>query len=143
MLERKSKKTTIRELQELCGFLNFLCRAVVPGRAFTRRLYAYTKSTASTMKAHHHVRINYEMRMDLEMWNTFLHHHSILARPFLDFSGQGCVNAKKISMFSDASGNFELGMGAICGNSWTFARWDTDFCRKVKPSIEYLELLVF
>ena len=29
-------KTTIRELEQLCGYLNFLCKAVVPGRTFTR-----------------------------------------------------------------------------------------------------------
>ena len=36
ILTKKSKKVTIKELQKLCGFLNFLGRAVVPGRAFTR-----------------------------------------------------------------------------------------------------------
>ena len=40
---KKKRKVTLHELQKLCGYLNFLCRAVVPGRAFTRRLYAYTK----------------------------------------------------------------------------------------------------
>ena len=40
--ERKSKKVTLKELQQLCGFLNFLGKAIVPGRAFTRRLYYYT-----------------------------------------------------------------------------------------------------
>ena len=80
------------------------------------------------------------MRLDLEMWKIFLHHHTVLARPFLDFSGQGCLNAEKIFMFSDASGNYELGLGAICGTSWTFAQWPNKFCNMKKPSIEYLEL---
>ena len=35
-----SKKATIRELQQLCGYLNFLTRAIFPGRTFTRRKYA-------------------------------------------------------------------------------------------------------
>ena len=78
MLAQKSKKTTIKELQQLCGFLNFLGRVVVPGRAFTRRLYHYTK-TNGKLKSHHHVKINQEMRLDLEMWNIFLHHHTALA----------------------------------------------------------------
>ena len=30
------RKVTVLELQKLCGFLNFLCRAIVRGRAFTR-----------------------------------------------------------------------------------------------------------
>ena len=29
------KKITVKELQQLCGHLNFICRAIVPGRAFT------------------------------------------------------------------------------------------------------------
>ena len=42
LLDKYSNKRKIQlhELQKLCGFLNFLCRAIVPGRAFTRRHYA-------------------------------------------------------------------------------------------------------
>ena len=39
VLAKKSKKITLENLQQLTGFLNFLCKAVSPGRAFTRRLY--------------------------------------------------------------------------------------------------------
>ena len=35
-----SKKATVRQLQQLCGYLNFLSRAIVPGRTFTRCMYA-------------------------------------------------------------------------------------------------------
>ena len=126
MLDKPSKKTTVKELQQLCGFLNFLCRAVVPGRAFTRRLYAYTGSD-SKLKPHHHIKINSEMRADLLMWNDFLHHHSVLARPFADFSTE--VTAETLFMYSDASLNPRLGMGAICQASWTFAQWNADFIK--------------
>ena len=34
------KKTTVHRIQQICGFLNFLGRGVIPGRAFTRRLYS-------------------------------------------------------------------------------------------------------
>ena len=91
IISKKSKKTTIRELQQLCGFLNFLGRAIVPGRAFTRRLYYYTKN--SSFKPHHHIRVNQEMKLDLEIWNIFLHHHTALARPFVDFTSSGCLRA--------------------------------------------------
>ena len=30
------RKTTVKELQHLCGYLNFLCKAIFPGRAFVR-----------------------------------------------------------------------------------------------------------
>ena len=100
ILEKTSKKVTIKELQQLCGFLNFLGRAVVPGRAFTRQLYHYTKSN-DKLKPHHHVKINQEMRLDLEMWNLFLLQPSVLARPFLDLTLSMC--ATDIGMFSDAT----------------------------------------
>ena len=39
-LSSTKKKATVRDLQKLCGFLNFISRAVFPGRTFTRRMYA-------------------------------------------------------------------------------------------------------
>ena len=36
---KKNKKTAVLQLQQLCGFLNFLHKAI-PGRAFTCCLYA-------------------------------------------------------------------------------------------------------
>lgn len=35
----RSKKVLVSELQRITGMLNFFCRAIVPGRTFTRRLY--------------------------------------------------------------------------------------------------------
>ena len=35
-LQKSSKKITLRNLQKICGFLNFLGRCIVPGRAFTQ-----------------------------------------------------------------------------------------------------------
>ena len=34
------KKAKVRELQSLCGYLNFICKAIFPGRTFLRRMYA-------------------------------------------------------------------------------------------------------
>ena len=39
-LDKSNKKVTVLQIQKLCGFLNFLCRAIVPGRAFLMRLFA-------------------------------------------------------------------------------------------------------
>ena len=133
-LTRKSKKVTLKQLQQICGFLNFLGKCVIPGRAFTRRLYAYTAN--DKLKPHHHIRINGEMRSDLEMWITFLQHPSVYSRPFLDFSKT--LVADEIDMYSDASGT--IGFGAWCGNDWMYNLWDNKFIKKYKPSIEYLEL---
>ena len=75
VLNKKSKKVTLNQLQKVCGFLNFLGRCVIPGRAFTRRLYAYTAN--DKLKPHHHIRVNAEMRDDLKMWLIFLQHPAI------------------------------------------------------------------
>ena len=111
-LARKSWKITLKDPQKLTGFLNFLCRAIVPGRVFMRRLYAFTKGI---LKPHHHIRITEEMRLDLLVWWEFLHNPAIFVRSFADFDSQR--QAVDIELFSDASRNFELGMGAICGTS--------------------------
>ena len=34
------KKVMVKDLQNLCGNLNFLCKAIYPGRTFTHRMYA-------------------------------------------------------------------------------------------------------
>ena len=64
ILQRKSKKSTLHEIQQLAGYLNFLCKAIIPGRAFTRRLYAQTQGI---LKPYHHLPIKQEIRLDLEM----------------------------------------------------------------------------
>ena len=134
VLNSKKKKVTLNQLQKICGFLNFLGRCIIPGRAFTRRLYTYTAN--NKLKPHHHIRVNAEMRQDLTMWLTFLQHPSVFCRHFLDFSTW--LVADEIDMYSDASGT--IGMGAICGSSWMYQEWNKLFLDKCNPSIEYLEL---
>ena len=129
-------KVTVKQIQKLCGFLNFLCRSIVPSRAFTRCLYAYTGQ--NKLKSHHHIRVMQEIRNDLHTWSTFLQHPVAYCRPFIDFTRYW--TAEQIQMYSDASKNSTLGWGAFCENSWTYAMWNLDFIINKDPSIEYLEL---
>ena len=137
ILANKKKKMTVKQMQQICGFLNFLGRCIVPGRAFTRRLYSYTANPK--LKPHHHIRVNKEIRSDLEMWITFLRNPAAYSRGFIDY--ENVLRATEISMFSDASKAETFGLGAVCGKSWTFAQWPANFIAKFDPSIEYLELL--
>ena len=69
-------KATVKELQTLCGFLNFLNKVIFPGRTFTRRMYAKysnmidVKATSTGAQTHfkfrqyHHVRLDNEFKMD-------------------------------------------------------------------------------
>ena len=133
MLE--SKKITRKQLEKICGFLNFLCRCVVPGRAFTRCFYSHLKQG---LLLHHHIRVDGEMKLDLQTWRTFLMHPTAFSRPFLDFSTIHA--ATEIDMYSDASRNEKFGLGAICQNSWMIQQWEPGYIEKFQPSIEYLEL---
>ena len=128
------KNLTILELQKICGFLNFLSRAVVPGRTFTRRLYSHINPK---LKQHHHVKLNSEMRMDLNVWAEFLKHPSVFCRPFMDFD---VITADDLQFYTDATANPRLGFGAWFNNSYMYSRWNFEFMRTNKPSIQYLEL---
>ena len=133
------RKITVKQLQKICGFLNFLCRCVVPGHAFVQRLYSFTTTKNSgNMKAHHHLRINQEMHDDLAMWSVFLEHPTTFTRPFMDFSKYW--HADKIDFYSDASGR--IGLGAVCQNDWMYGLWPQKFLNQQNPSIQYLELSV-
>ena len=54
------KKTTIKNLQELTGLLNFFKRAIIPGRTFTRHMYdniATKDKSGNPLKNHHHINL--------------------------------------------------------------------------------------
>ena len=91
----RSKKTTVLKLQRLTGYLNFLCRCIVPGRAFTRRMYTFY---SSSMKAHHHVNVKHELKEDLTVWLEFLSNAEVYCRPFIDFSTE--LQAEQIHWYT-------------------------------------------
>ena len=124
-LNKKNKKATLLEFQKLCGTLNFLCRCIVPGRTFLRRLYVKNISNGKLLKPHHHIKITEENRLDLKVWRHLLSRPDSHYRPFMDTIALG---AEEIDMYSNASGNYSLGFGAYCGPECTFGQWDEDFC---------------
>ena len=127
------RKTTVKILQRACGYLNFLCKCIVPGRAFTRRLYSHY---SPLMKPYHHVNVNQEMRADLTIWLDFLKSPEAYCRPFMDFSR--ILTAQDLDWFTDASG--VVGYGGIHNGSWFAAQWDKQFLLESRPSIQYQEL---
>ena len=48
--------------------------------------------------------------------------------------------AHTLQLYSDASANPDLGVGAVFGRDWLFAKWESGFIAHYKPSIQYLEL---
>ena len=135
-IEKKNKKVTVIQCQCLCGYLNFLCKAIIPGRAFTRRLYSLTQSNKK-LRSYHHVRVKNEHKEDLMIWREFLNYPGIFNRPFIDATIETALD---MEIFSDASRNFAKGFGAYYKKSWTFASWNVQFMERFQPSIQYLEL---
>ena len=92
------KKSTIKNLQQLAGHLNFINRAVVPGRAFTRRMYAKFSGSnlldnkGRSLKPHHHVKLDREFRLDCALWEYFLQDLDSMIWPFVDLDESMCVD---------------------------------------------------
>ena len=102
----QKRKATIKDLQKQAGHLNFINRAVVPGRAFKRRIYAkfsgpnLLSNSGKILQQHHHVKLDHEFRMDCMMWSIFLTDLTAVNRPFLDLNKVS--TASDISFYSDA-----------------------------------------
>jgi hypothetical protein len=114
LAHRQSVK--LREMQSLLGSLNFICRAIAPGRPFCRRLI---DSTCGISKPYHHIRIKPGMREDLKMWLSFL----------ADFNGISMFNDRfwsfstDLCLYTDSSAAQGHGFGAIFGSQWAMGTW--------------------
>ena len=144
----EKKKATVNELERLAGFLNFLNRAIVPGRIFTRRMYAkysyaipWDKNTGQPkpiLRKYHHVNLDAEFRNDCKVWLLFLENTEAVCRPFVDLAV--IHTADQLFFYSDASKNERLGFGCIFDREWIFGCWEEGFIKNCNPTIGYLEL---
>ena len=135
---RDRKKSTVKHLQVLTGYLNFLTKAIFAGRTYTRRMY--NKFADCNLKPYHHVRLDAEFKLDCEIWKTFwLHYENIaLCQAMVDLNH--FLTSMQLSFFSDASANPELRAGGVFNKKWWFMKWEPGFVNICKPPIEYLEL---
>ena len=139
---REKRTATVKEIQEITGLLNFLAKVIVPGRTFTRRMYAKITSKTKNLRQHHHVTLDSEFKSDCKIWTEFLmqadEQPEMLCRPFVDLSLE--LQAEEIDLYTDSSANLDLGFGGIFMNRWFFGKWGRSFMKKFNPSIQYLEL---
>ena len=137
------RKVTIKYIQKLMGTLNFLNRAIVPGRAFTRMMYNKLKirvKDGTLLKQYHHINLMKDFLQDCRVWMVFLRNSTCLelCRPFIDLHTDN--QAITLRFLTDASKNPRLGMGAVFDDRWLFYQWDYEFVTQNDPSIEFLEL---
>ena len=142
---KDKRKVKIKEIQQMTGLLNFFHRAIIQGRAFTRRMYDKIKVKGKDrrpLKNHHHVRISNDVVQDCEIWLRFLRlsqtQASNICRPFVDFELTQTV--EQLNFFTDTSRKSTFGMGAVFDNRWIVYQWNQDFIESQEPSIEFLEL---
>ena len=137
----QKRNVTIHTIQRLTGILNFLNKAIIPGRTFTRRMYeklTWTDNKGMKLKQYHHVKLDREFIEDCQVWVDFLNNplSGKLCRPFIDIDTT--ISAITLNFYSDSSG--KIGMGAIFNNHWICAMWGECFLKKYNPSIQFLEL---
>lgn len=107
-------KITMKELRSAIGFLAFVCKVVMPGRTFLRRLWDLTKGNA---KPHHHIRLSKGAQLDLRAWAQFLQHHNGVTL----LGDIRWVTSEKLSFLTDAAGNG--GYSAVFQNKWICGEW--------------------
>ena len=140
-LMTNKRKATIGQLQSLAGLLNFMNKAVYPGRAFTRRMYAkFSGDKFQDLKKFHHVSLDREFHDDCKVWLEFLTTYRVeaVSRPFIDCGEDFLGN--DIRYTSDTSAAVRKGFGCVLKTSWMFGQWPKNFMLKYEPCIEFLEL---
>lgn len=137
----ESKKVTVLDMQKITGLLYFFTRAIVPGRAFTRRLYA--TFSGSQLKQYHHLRVTQEMKLDLGLWKGFLRQEGNVVRPFVDFTQSTFLD---IQLTSDAAKSHLLGYSTCLVEQQTktvffcYSQWEASLIETYDPSVQFLEL---
>ena len=128
------EKTTLREMQSLIGSLNFACRAIVPGRPFCRRLI---NSICGLTKAHHHLRVNQSIKLDLMMWSRFLSTFNGISV----FHDRFWVANDDVELYSDSAAGSGMGFGVIFKSQWSCAQWPEKWHSSgITNDITFLEL---
>ena len=121
------KRIQLRQMKSLIGKLQFATAVIMPGRPFLRRLYDLT---IGIIKPFYTIRLTYETKQDLEMWEMFLQHYNgitIIRKPSM-------ADSDYLHFTSDAS---KLGYGGTFGTSWVQGSWPSGW---LEYHISFLEI---
>lgn len=110
------KRITLKDLESITGLMAFCSKAIPSSRAFIRRFYDLM---VGVRKPYHRIKLNKEVKSDIILWLEFLD----------NFNGQ-CffpdriwISNVTLQLFTDSSGNPNLGCGAYFKGSWAQFRW--------------------
>jgi hypothetical protein len=133
-LVKNPKKITLKQLQSVVGLLGFVSKAIPAGRAFLRRFY---DAMSYAKKPHHFIRISKNMREDASTWLQFLEKFNGTCI----FSDLDWLQDDTLELFTDASGNSNLGCGCYFHGSWAVFKWPSHWKNHIFKDITYLELV--
>jgi hypothetical protein len=125
----KAEFLTLREIQSLIGSLNFVCRAISPGRAFIRRLIGLTIGVTNSRAK---VKVGVGAKGDMSMWLTFLRNFNG-ACMFLETQWTSNLT---LELFTDAA--MSVGFGCFFQNKWAQGKWPPSLHAR-SSSILFLE----
>ena len=116
------KKIKVKDVQKLMGLLNFLNKAIVLRRAFTRCMYAKISGKTKNLQLHHHIYLDKEFRADCLIWLKLLKEENlaVIYRSVLD--QEELTIAQDVDFYIDSLANEKLGFGGIFGTKWFFGQ---------------------
>ncbi len=129
-----SKKIRLKRFQSIVGLLNFITQAIPAGRAFNRRFY---DAMSSAKMPYHFVRISQSVKSDAMVWLTFLRKFNGIRI----FNEHEWLQSDTMELFSDASGNKNLGCGCYFAGEWAVFPWPSEWNEHVFKDITFLELV--
>lgn len=112
------KKMLVKDLESVTGLLAFCSKAIPAIRAFIRRFYDLIGSVR-LKKPYYRVRINGEVKADVLMLLEFLDKFN----GHFYFPDRLWYSSQTLELFTDASGNPELGCGAFFQGHWAQLSW--------------------
>ena len=107
--------TTLKEIQELAGILNFACSVIYPGKTFIRRMYNLMVGKKSQYSR---IYISKEVKDDIKMWLEFLSQFN----GYNLFMSDRWFSNYSLDLYTDSAKS--LGYGGIMGNEWFYGEWD-------------------
>ena len=126
----EAEEMQLKKIQALIGSLNFVCRAIPPGRAFLRRLIGLT---IGFTEGSARIRVGTGAKRDIAMWIEFLTHFNG-AVMFLESQW---VSNSTLELYTDAAQS--IGFGCFFQNHWTCSLWPSSVQAR-STAISYLEL---
>ena len=109
-----SKSVTLRQMQSMCGVLNFACSIIIPARAFSRRMYNLCIGVSQPFFK---IKITKQVKLDLLIWRHFLLNYNYCTF-LLDFRW---ISSPQLDLFTDAAST--VGFGAVFGAKWFHGIW--------------------